>query len=100
MSARRTILRELSRASATGLVRPATISGFSANPGRYQEAVNALLSERLINGTKDHEGRLAIALNEQRMADVRKELRPVWMRLPVLLALLVVMATAGALLLR
>jgi hypothetical protein len=99
MSARRTILRELSRTSAAGsVVRPATISGFDANPARFQAAVNALLQERLINGTKDTEGRLAIGLNEQRLADVRKELRPVWAHPVLWLALVVVAVGAVALL--
>lgn len=78
MSPRRTILRELRKRrdeDAVRYTRPATISGFSQNPGRYQEAINRLLQERLINGTKDDDGRLTIALNEHRLADVSKELR-------------------------
>ena len=98
MTARRTILRELSRNAGAGFVRPATINGFSANPARYQAAVNALLQERLINGTKDDEGRLAIGLNDQRMQDVHRELRPIWMRPAVLLVLVVIAAGAAFLL--
>ena len=98
MSARRTILRELSRANVDGHIRPATISGFSTNPSRYQEAVNALLQERLINGTKDHEGRLAIGLNQQRMSDVHRELRPFWAKPVVWVALMVIVAGSFALL--
>lgn len=98
MSARRTILRELNRNATAGHMRPAAINGFEANPSRYQAAVNALLQERLINGTKDPEGRLAIGLNEQRMADVRRELRPIWARPVVWLAIMVVAAGAALLL--
>ncbi len=83
MSARRTILRELNRRQqqgSGGYTRPGTISGFDARPSQYQAAVNSLLQQRLINGTKDGEGRLAIALNADRMADVQKELRPFYAR--------------------
>jgi len=83
MSPRRTILRELSRRQDDGGVsytRPGTITGFSTNPSRYQAAVNALLQERLINGTKDAEGRLAIAINTDRIDAVRREIRPLGAR--------------------
>ena len=79
MSVRRMILRELSKRQAEGVngyTRPGAIAGFAEQPSRYQEAVNKLLQERLINGTKDEEGRLAIAINTHRIADVKKELRP------------------------
>ena len=99
MSPRRTILRELNRlhdGGNGGYTRPGTITGFSQNPTRYQEAVNALLQERLINGTKDAEGRLAIALNGDRMQDVRKELRPLGARPATWLAILIVAAAGFA----
>jgi hypothetical protein len=83
MSARRTILRELSarhEKDGGNYTRPDTITGFTQNRERFQAAVNELLQERLINGTKDAEGRLAIALNAHRLADVRKELRPWYAR--------------------
>lgn len=83
MSARRTILRELNarhEKDGGNYTRPDTITGFTQNRERYQAAVNELLQERLINGTKDGEGRLAIALNTHRLADVRKELRPWYAR--------------------
>lgn len=86
MSPRRTILRELRNRRDQGperYARPATIPGFDQNPGRYQEAINRLLQERLINGTKDEDGRLAIALNEHRLADVSKELRA-WFARPAI----------------
>lgn len=97
MSTRRTILRELSRNGheGNGFTRPANIAGFAGQPARYQAAVNTLLQERLINGTKDEEGRLAIAINHQRIADVRRELRPFWMR-PVMWLTIVALAAAGA----
>lgn len=84
MSPRRTILRELRTRHDDGAARytrPASIPGFAQKPGRYQEAVNRLLQERLINGTKDEEGRLAISLNAHRLGDVHKELRP-WFARP------------------
>jgi len=56
--------------------------GFGEQPSKYQQAVNGLLSERLIDGKKDEEGRMAIALNPNRLATVRKELRP-WFARPV-----------------
>lgn len=99
MSARRTILRELSarhERGDAGYLRPAAINGFTDQPSRYQEAVNQLLQERLINGTKDDEGRLAIGLNTHRIAEVRKELRPVYARAGVWLAGVVVIAVAVA----
>ncbi len=97
MSPRRTILRELDRRrtdGGNGYTRPASIRGFEADPSRYQEAVNALLREQLVNGTKDEEGRLAIALNERRMDQVQRELRPVYARPAVWLVL--VLLSAGA----
>jgi hypothetical protein len=42
--------------------------------------VNELLRDRLIEGRSDGDGRMSIALNAQRLADVRKELRPAWAR--------------------
>ena len=98
MSTRRAILRELSRNGhqGNGFTRPGNLAGFSSKPDRYQAAVNQLLQERLINGTKDEDGRLAIALNEHRLDDVRRELRPLWARPAVLLGVLVVIAIAAA----
>jgi len=102
MSPRRTILRELSRRhqnGMTGYTRPGDITGFASNPSRYHTAVNALLQERLINGTKDADGRLAIAINDHRAADVRKELRPLgartvtWLAVAAVTVVLVIVAT-------
>ena len=96
MTTRRTILRELSRRhqqEAGAYTRPGSIAGFAEQPTRFQNAVNALLQERLINGTKDGDGRLAIALNQQRMDDVRRELRP-WFARPAGILLAVVAVAA------
>ena len=85
MSPRKTILRELdqlpSDEGSVRYARPSTMPGFGKEPTKYQEAVNGLLKERLIDGKKDGEGRMAIALNPHRMADVRKEIRP-WFARP------------------
>lgn len=54
--------------------------GFGEQPSRYQEAVNGLLKERLIDGRKDEEGRMVIALNPSRLATVQRELRPWYAR--------------------
>lgn len=98
MSTRRTILRELSRNghNGNGFTRPGSLSGFASKPERYQAAVNQLLQERLINGTKDEDGRLAIAINEHRLDDVRREIRPLWTRPVAWLGVLVVIAAAAA----
>ena len=82
MSPKRTILRTLSRnfhESGPGiLTRPSHIPGFQEKPDRYQQAINGLLQSRLIEGTKDPEGRMAITLNPMQLDAVRKELRPLW----------------------
>ncbi|MEJ2187762.1 MAG: hypothetical protein P8Z36_17875 [Gemmatimonadota bacterium] len=79
MSPKKTILRELSRThqenGATSFTRPAAINGFGEAPDKFQKAVNELLRSRLIEGRKDPEGHMAIALNEHRMDDVRRALR-------------------------
>ncbi len=84
MSPRKTILRALSRSfhqdGADALTRPADIDGFSRRPAEFQKAVNKLLQDRLIQGKPDAEGRLSVALNGHRIADVRKEIRPLWLR--------------------
>lgn len=97
MSPRRTILRELSRsASGSGsFTRPSSIRGFSEHPDRYQKAVNELLQSRLVEGRKDDEGHMTIAINEARRTEVERELRPFWAR-PSLWAMLVLVAAVGA----
>jgi len=101
MSPRKKILKTLATAyEHTGpgtLMRPATIPGFGEKPEKYQQAVNSLLQERLIEGMKDRDGRMAIAINEERMGDVKKTLRPFWSH-PVFMAavgVLLVAATFG-----
>ncbi len=100
MSPRKTILRELSRHyQAHGgdvLTRPAEIDGFSERPAEFQKAVNKLLQDRLIQGQPDAEGRLSIALNSHRAADVHKEIRPFWLRPSLwMAAAFVLVATFG-----
>jgi len=99
MSPRKTILMELSRAgsgSDPAYIRPSTIPGFSSQPEKYQRAVNELLSDRLLEGRKDEEGHMAIAINRHRRADVEKELKPVWARPAVWAALVALVAAAAA----
>ncbi|MDH3271781.1 MAG: hypothetical protein OEN56_10630 [Gemmatimonadota bacterium] len=98
MSPRKAILKELSSShgsSGAAYVRPGTIPGFSAAPDKYQKAVNELLSARLVEGRKDDEGRMTIALNEQRLREIRRELRPFWAR-PTVWGVLALIATLGA----
>jgi len=98
MSPRKTILRELSRAPETtgnGYVRPPSIPGFSDDPEKYQKAVNELLKSRMLEGRRDTEGHMTIALNEHYMDDIRKELRPVWAK-PTVWAVIVLVAALGA----
>jgi hypothetical protein len=97
MSPRKTILRELSRTYEQDkqqvLTRPADIGGFGRNPEKFQKAVNKLLQDRLIEGRKDHEGHMALAINGHRVGDVRRELRPLWAR-PSVWAVVVLVAVA------
>ena len=74
--------------------------GFGKQPSRYQEAVNGLLNERLIDGKKDEEGRMAIALNPHRLATVQKELRPWFARPTIWLGVFALGVLVGALFLR
>jgi hypothetical protein len=99
MSPKKAILKTLTdhhQKSGPGvLTRPATIPGFQSKPERFQQAVNSLLQERLIEGTRDPEGRMAISLNACRLADVRKELRPFWFH-PAFVALMGLLAVAAS----
>lgn len=98
MSPRKTILKELSRTesdSGPAYVRPPTIRGFSEQPDKYQKAVNELLRDRLVEGRKDAEGRMTIALNEHKMGDIERELRPIWAR-PTLWAFIALVVALGA----
>lgn len=95
MSPKKAILRTLSqeyRQTGPGtLTRPSSIPGFSEKPEEFQKAVNGLLQTRLVEGTTDPGGRLAITLNPHRLTDIQRELRPLWKR-PVLWALILVVA--------
>lgn len=98
MSPRKTILKELSRADADSrpaYLRPPAIRGFSEQPEKYQKAVNELLRDRLVEGRKDADGHMTIALNEHRMGDIERELRPIWAR-PSVWAVIALIAALGA----
>jgi hypothetical protein len=97
MSPRKTILRELSRsaAGAGAFTRPASIRGFADHPDRYQKAVNELLQARLVEGRKDDDGHMTIAINEARRGEVERELRPIWAR-PALWAVVILITALGA----
>ena len=99
MAPRKTILRELSKAGAgSGAVyaRPSTIPGFSDAPDKYQKAVNELLQARLLEGRKDDQGHMTIAINEARRREVEKEIKPVWARPSVWAAIVLIVAAVGA----
>lgn len=101
MSPKKKILKTLATAyEHTGpgtMMRPATIPGFGEKPEKYQQAVNSLLQERLIEGMKDTDGRMAITINAQRMEEVKKTLRPIWFHpaIVAILGLLVIAAGFG-----
>jgi len=99
MSPKKTILKALSeRQDGEGsvrLVRPATIPGFQQAPERYQQTINTLLKDRLIEGVRDPEGHLAISLNSHRVGEIRKVLRPIWAHPAVLTLLALAAAVAG-----
>ena len=100
MLPRKTILRELSKAGAssgTSYTRPSSIRGFSEAPEKYQKAVNELLQARLVEGRKDDEGHMTIAINEHRLQEVRRELRPLWARPSLWVAVVVLMAVGAGL---
>ena len=98
MSPKKAILKTLTAQYQTAgpgvLTRPASIPGFGEKPDKYQQAVNALLQERLIEGTKDPEGRMAITLNAHNIGQVKKELRPFWFH-PAFLAAMGLLAVAA-----
>ncbi len=98
MSPRKRILRALSAASPGANVRPSEIAGFDEQAPRYREAVNGLLREQLISGSRDGDGDLVIGLNPKRLPQVRREIRP-WFRAPLAWALVLGLAGGAALLL-
>jgi hypothetical protein len=77
MSPKKQILREL---TTRPHLHPSDLPGYAGSAERYQAAVNELLRERLIEGRSDGDGRMSITLNAQRLADVRRALRPAWAR--------------------
>ena len=99
MSPKKTILSALSlsheESEGVAFTRPAAISGFGAEPEKFQKAVNELLKDRLIEGRRDEDGHMAVALNPHRLADVRRLLRPAWAH-PALWATIVVAGALGA----
>ena len=76
-------------------VRPSTIPGFQHAPEKYHQTINTLLKDRLIEGVRDPEGRLAISLNVHRAREIEKVLRPIWAHPAVLTLLALVAAVAG-----
>jgi hypothetical protein len=99
MSPKKTILRQLSdlhdREGRPSPIHPSQIPGFQRDPAKYQRTINELLKDRLIEGTKDDDGRMAISLNAHRAREVRKALRPLWAHPVVLGALFLFVAAAG-----
>lgn len=94
MSPRKTILRELSQAGST-YTRPTAISGFTDAPDKFQKAVNELLSARLLEGRKDDDGHMTIAINTHKQKEVQRELRPVWARPAVWAVVLILVAVVA-----
>ena len=98
MSPKKAILRALQGASdeetRDAHIRPPQIAGYADRPERYQEAVNELLRERLVEGRKDADGHMTIALNQHRRRDVERMLRPIWAH-PAVWAAVVVLAAVG-----
>lgn len=99
MSPKKTILKTLSEQvngdGSPAPIHPSTIPGFQAAPGKYQETINVLLKDRLIEGKMDSDGRMAISLNRHKEKDVRRVLRPIWAHPAVMAALALTAAVAG-----
>lgn len=99
MSPRRIILRELvqtrDQSGSATYVRPESIPGFDQRPEKFQQAVNQLLKDRLIEGCKDDGGRMALAVNDHRLDEVRRAARPIWARPAVWAVAVVIIAAAG-----
>ena len=89
MSPRKDILRQLARSEAADFTRPSELPGFDEDPEKYQRAVNRLLQDRLIEGKKDDEGHMAIALNSHKLPQIRREMRAPWASPAVWIALTV-----------
>lgn len=100
MSPKKIILRTLRGAyldtPADPYTRPNRIPGFSRDPESFQKAVNDLLKDRLIEGRKDDEGHMTVALNKHRLPDVQRSLRPLWAHPALWAAGIVVAGALGA----
>lgn len=100
MSPKKTILQTLSGAQAANpadpYTRPTDIPGFRERPEVFQKAVNELLRDRLIEGRKNGEGHMTVALNGHRLDEVRRQLRPIWARPAIWAAMVVVAGALGA----
>ena len=98
MTSKKVILKALSEkqkgSEPDTPIRPSTLPGFKDAPEKYQQTINILLKDRLIEGVKDPEGHMAISLNAHRARDVEKVLRPVWAH-PAVLGLLCLSAAAA-----
>ncbi|NNM05621.1 MAG: hypothetical protein HKO65_11090 [Gemmatimonadetes bacterium] len=99
MSPKKTILKTLAKQvngdGTPAPIHPSAIPGFQQAPGKYQETINALLKDRLIEGNKSADGRMAISLNSHKEKDVRRVLRPLWAHPAVLASLALSAAVAG-----
>ena len=99
MSPKKAILRALQSASdeeaRDAHLRPPQITGYADRPERYQEAVNELLRQRLVEGRKDADGHMTIALNEHRRQDVERLLRPIWARPATWASAVLLLAAVG-----
>ncbi len=98
MTPRKTILRELNAAGPDTFRRPNEIRGFEKQAPKYREAVNGLLRDQLIRGTKGPDGNLVIGLNAQRLEQVQREIRP-WFRAPLTWVVMLGAVASAALLL-
>ncbi len=90
MNYRKAILRELYKfyedKGPNNFAVAHTLKAFSPGNKKFLTAVNQLLEERLINGSKvplyvDPDGVLAIAINPVSLVDIKRELRS-WYRDP------------------
>ena len=97
MSPKKAILKALQGASEQGRphVRPPQLPGYADRPERFQEAVNELLRARLVEGRKDAQGHMTIAVNQHRRREVERMLRPLWAR-PAVWAAVALLAAVGA----
>lgn len=95
MSRRKRILRELHRfhreRGKDSYTSPQALAGFDRNDPKDTAALNRLLQERMIRGTRGEDGAMAIAVAKGRLDQVRRMIRP-WYGQPLVWA-----SAAGAL---